>query len=110
MTGPTASTSTGPRGSLFSGGGPDTFNSEAYLVDVVFNNSGGSDTTPPTIISRTPATGATGVPSTSDVTATFNEAMDPGTINGSTVSLTRPRRSPRRGHGELLAGPAGGDP
>jgi hypothetical protein len=82
----------GAPGSLFSGTGPDTFKSEAYLVDVVFNPSG--DTSPPTIISRTPASGATGVASTSDVTATFNEVMDPTTINGSTVSL--------RGPGEAL--------
>ena len=79
----------GAAGSLFSGTGPETFNSEGYLVDVVFN-TGGTDTTPPTILSRTPASGATGVPTTSDVTATFNEAMDPSTISGSTVSLSGP--------------------
>ncbi len=78
----------GAAGSLFSGGGPNTYNSEAYLVDVVFNTSG--DPTPPTIGSRTPANGATAVPTTSDVTATFSQAMDPVSINGSTVSLRGP--------------------
>ena len=78
----------GSPGSLFSEGGPNTFNSEAYLVDVVFSPS--SDAAPPTISSRAPAAGATAVPSTSDVTATFNEAMSPTTINGSTVSLRGP--------------------
>ncbi len=82
----------GAPGSLFSGGGPNTFNSEAYLVDVVFNSSG--DTTPPTIISRTPANGASAVPSTSDVTATFSQAMDPTTIDGSSVFLQGPGGAP----------------
>ena len=78
----------GASGSLFSSGGPNTYNSEAYLVDVVFNTSG--DAIPPTITSRTPASGATSVPSTSDITATFSQAMNPATINGSTVSLRGP--------------------
>ncbi len=78
----------GAAGSLFSGTGPNTFNSEAYLVDVVFNSSGAA--APPTISSRAPASGATAVPVTSDVTATFSGAMDPATINGSTVSLRDP--------------------
>ncbi len=78
----------GAAGSLFSSGGPNTYNSEGYLVDVVFNTT--ADTTSPTIGSRTPASGATGVPITSDVTATFNGPMNPTTINGSTVSLRGP--------------------
>jgi N,N-dimethylformamidase beta subunit-like, C-terminal/Domain of unknown function (DUF4082)/Bacterial Ig-like domain/Bacterial Ig domain/Purple acid Phosphatase, N-terminal domain len=82
----------GAPGSLFSGGGPSTFNSEGYLVDVAFNSSG--DVTPPTIISRTPANGASAVPSTSDVTATFSQAMDPTKIDGSSVFLQGPGGSP----------------
>ena len=75
----------GAAGSLFSGSGPETYNSEAYLVDVVFNPSG--DAIPPSVIARAPASGATAVPLTSDITATFNGAMDPTTVNGSTVTL-----------------------
>jgi hypothetical protein len=84
----------GASGSLFSAGGPNTFNSEGYLIDVVFNPSGGSDATPPTIVSRAPAPGANDVSSTGNVTATFNEAMDAATINGSTVSLSGPGGAP----------------
>jgi hypothetical protein len=82
----------GAAGSLFSSGGPNTYNSEGYLIDVVFNTSG--DVTPPTITSRTPVNGATAVPSTSDVTATFSQPMDPTKINGSTVYLSGPGGAP----------------
>jgi N,N-dimethylformamidase beta subunit-like, C-terminal/Domain of unknown function (DUF4082)/Bacterial Ig-like domain/Bacterial Ig domain len=44
-----------------------------------------ADTTPPTIIARTPASGATNVATTSTVTATFSEAVQAGTI-GMTVT------------------------
>jgi hypothetical protein len=40
-----------------------------------------ADTTPPTITARTPASGATGVPTSTTVTATFDEAVQPSTIN-----------------------------
>ncbi|MEW6586586.1 MAG: Ig-like domain-containing protein [Nitrospirota bacterium] len=41
----------------------------------------------PSVISETPANGATGVPITTVVTATFSEDMDPSTINTSTFTL-----------------------
>ena len=40
-----------------------------------------ADTTPPTITARTPAPGATGVPTSTTVTATFDEAVQSDTIN-----------------------------
>jgi methionine-rich copper-binding protein CopC len=40
-----------------------------------------ADTTPPTITARTPASGATGVATSTAVTATFSEALQPGTTN-----------------------------
>lgn len=46
-----------------------------------------SDTTAPTVISTTPATGATDVPINVQPTATFSEAMDPATVNAGTVDL-----------------------
>ena len=46
-----------------------------------------ADTTPPTVTARTPAPGATGVASTTTVTATFSEAVQPATI---VVGLTGP--------------------
>jgi hypothetical protein len=42
----------------------------------------------PTVTSRTPTAGATGVPTDSDVTATFDRSLDPNTVSGSTVTLT----------------------
>ena len=50
----------------------------------------GPDTTPPTINSRSPASGANGVSTASNVTATFNEAMNPATIDGARVELRGP--------------------
>ena len=49
-----------------------TYDSENYWVDVVFQDS---DTTKPTLTSRTPAAGATGVATTTTVTAVFDEAV-----------------------------------
>ena len=46
----------------YGGGIPtQTWNSSNYWVDVVFTTRVGSDTTPPTVTGRTPASGATGV-------------------------------------------------
>ena len=54
-----------------------TFNQENYWVDVVFADT---DTTKPTVSGRTPAPGATGVAVGTAVTATFDEAVDAGSI------------------------------
>jgi Bacterial Ig-like domain len=43
---------------------------------------GGGDTTAPTVTATSPADGATGVAVGSNVTATFSEAMDAGTVPG----------------------------
>ena len=47
------------------------------------------DTTPPTVITVAPANNETGVAVTSTVEATFSEAMDASTINGSTFRLAK---------------------
>ena len=47
----------------------------------------GSDTTPPTVSSRTPAQGATGVAQAATVQVGFSEAMDASTINTSAIEL-----------------------
>ena len=57
-----------------------------YWVDVVFDQSA-SDTTAPTVTSRTPAAGATGVATGTNVTATFSEPVQSGTAS---LSLTGP--------------------
>jgi hypothetical protein len=67
---------------------PDsTFQSTNYWVDVLFTTVTAPDTTPPTVSSTTPISGATNIALTSTVTATFSEAMDPATISGTTFVL-----------------------
>lgn len=45
------------------------------------------DTTPPTVISTSPANNETGVPVTSIINITFSESIDPSTFNTDTFSL-----------------------
>ena len=56
----------------------------ATAVSVTVDNR---DTTPPTIVTRTPASGATGVSTATTVRATFSEAMNASTITTNTVVL-----------------------
>ena len=65
----------------------DTFQSEGYFVDVVFNTTNGPDVTAPTVKSVNPFAGASGVLTTTNVLVTFIEAMDPATIIGANVFL-----------------------
>jgi len=52
-----------------------------------FTTGAAVDTTAPTVSSTIPATGAIGVALNANVTATFNEAMDPSTITTTTFTL-----------------------
>ena len=66
----------------YGGGGvfpTNTFQASNYWVDVVFDTSA-ADTTPPTVTGRTPAPNATGVATTTSVTATFSEQVSPASI------------------------------
>ena len=105
-TGRTASTSYGA-GGVFP---TDTFGSSNYLVDVVFENTVGPDTTPPTITARSPASDASGVATDANVTATFNEPMDPTTINGTNFELRDPVERARPRHRHLQRRAEEGDP
>ncbi|MEU8241821.1 DUF4082 domain-containing protein [Actinoplanes missouriensis] len=59
----------------YGGGFPaDSWQSSNYWVDVVFDTSA-NDTTPPTVTSTSPAASATGVPTTSTLSAVFNEPV-----------------------------------
>ena len=51
---------------------------------LIFFLGGCSQISTPTVISTSPANGATGVPVNTEITATFSEAMDPTTINATT--------------------------
>jgi hypothetical protein len=62
-------------------------NALAASVSWAFSTNAAGDTTPPTITTTTPANGATGVTGTATVSATFSEAMDASTINGTTFTL-----------------------
>jgi len=62
-----------------------------------FTTSASASTTPPTVISKNPAGGATGVATNQKITATFSEQMDSTTITGSTFTLTGPGLTPVSG-------------
>ena len=49
--------------------------------------SGVADTTRPTVTTVSPANGATGVPASSSIVLTFNEVIDPATVNANTVQI-----------------------
>ena len=73
---------------LYGGGGfpTNTFQSSNYWVDVVFNPTA-VDSTPPTVIARAPAPGASGVSTGTTVSATFSEPVTP-VPPASTVTMT----------------------
>jgi hypothetical protein len=52
-----------------------------------FTTAAAGDTTPPTVATISPASGSTGVGLSTTVTATFSEAMNSGTISGTTFEL-----------------------
>jgi len=64
-----------------------TFQGEAYFVDVVFNASIGPDVTPPQVNLVVPAAGASGINVNAAVSATFNEVLAASTVTSSTVML-----------------------
>ncbi|HEY3053365.1 MAG TPA: Ig-like domain-containing protein, partial [Thermoanaerobaculia bacterium] len=64
-----------------------TFAYSNYWVDVVFDSVLDADTTPPTVISRSPGVGATGIDPNANVDATFSEVMDATGINGTTTNF-----------------------
>lgn len=63
-----------------------TWFSTNYWVDVVFGPPG-PDTTPPTVLSVSPSPSASGVDPSTTITAAFSEALDPATVNGTSVQL-----------------------
>ena len=71
----------------------NTFQSTNYWVDVVFTTTAGTDTTPPTVASVSPAAGATLVAANAAVNAVFSEPVNAATISGSTFQLFGPSNS-----------------
>jgi hypothetical protein len=68
-----------------------TYRASNYWVDVVFTTEPPGptppDTTPPAVTAVSPANAATGVGGNANVTATFSEAMDAGSLSSSTFEL-----------------------
>jgi hypothetical protein len=77
----------GPSGGLFSEGAPRSFHSTNYLVDVVFDEHVGPDTTPPSLNGQVPADGTADIGVNVAAGATFSEAINPATISSSTIEL-----------------------
>jgi hypothetical protein len=63
------------------------YQSSNYWVDVLFSSTQPVDTTPPTVTSFNPTSGATGVATNIAPSVTFSEALDPASVNASTVQL-----------------------
>jgi hypothetical protein len=64
-----------------------SFNATNYWVDVVFTFTGPADTTPPTVLSTSPANGAVNVAIAGALVATFSEPLDPATVSSATFEL-----------------------
>lgn len=80
----------GPNGVFKYGGGfpTSTYQSACYFVDVVFDGDcNAPDATPPAIASLNPGDGWSGVAASAAVVATFNEPLDPSTVNAATFEL-----------------------
>lgn len=58
-----------------------------YWVDVVFQPTSSADTTPPTVQSVVPLSGASGVSAGTTLTVGFSEAMNASTVNANTIVL-----------------------
>jgi hypothetical protein len=61
-----------------------------YWVDVIFNTVNAPDVTPPTVSFVSPLGGEANVNYNRNVSATFNEAIDPGSVTSSTFELRDP--------------------
>jgi hypothetical protein len=62
----------------------------ALATDRIWSFTIAPDTTAPTVTATSPASAATGVSRTANITATFSEAMDAATIGGTTFELRDP--------------------
>ncbi|MFP5365198.1 MAG: DUF4082 domain-containing protein [Thermoleophilia bacterium] len=82
---------------------PDqTFNMSNYWVDATFSYTRPPDTRPPRVSSVSPADGQSGVTAGSKVTVTFDEPLDPLTVNTGSIVL-------RDGAGNPIVGTVGYD-
>ena len=69
----------------------NSYQATNYWVDVVFDPvAPGADTTPPTVVSRSPAQGATAVALNAPVAVGFSEPIDATTVNAATLEIRDP--------------------
>jgi hypothetical protein len=66
-------------------GGGDQYVGDMDEVSITSGSETGGDATPPTVVAKSPAAGATGVSTATDVTATFSEAVQ--NVTGTTFKL-----------------------
>jgi hypothetical protein len=64
-----------------------TYNAANYWVDVVYVPNGGSDTNPPAVSFTSPSDGGANININSYISVTFNEDIDPATVNGTSIEL-----------------------
>jgi hypothetical protein len=64
-------------------------NDWASINEIRIHGVSAPDTTPPTVLSTNPASGALGVGASSNVVATFSEAMNPSSVTASTFTLVQ---------------------
>ena len=64
-----------------------TYQNSNYWVDVVFGAAPPTDTSPPTVVSYNPSTGASGISTTAPVSMTFSEALDSSTLTTDNLKL-----------------------
>jgi subtilisin len=69
------------------GHGYFTSDKDSIAEPLLYVASSSVDTTPPTVTSTNPASGANGFPVASSITATFSEAIQPPTVTTSTFTL-----------------------
>ncbi len=74
---------------LYGAGGfpTNTYQASNYWVDVVLSAAPPIDTSPPTVISFSTASGSSNVALNASATVTFSEALNPATVDASTVFL-----------------------
>lgn len=65
-----------------------SYNATNYWVEPVFVSAAAADTTPPTVLATSPGSNATSEGAVAAITATFSEALDPATVNASTMVVT----------------------
>jgi uncharacterized delta-60 repeat protein len=82
------------RATVWPGAADLSTNGLAAPYEWTFTTAPLPDTIPPTVVGRSPAPDATGVPTTAVVVATFSEAVHPSSVTAATFALVGPDATP----------------